>query len=144
MNEESKHGIPILEMGSENFADDLEFALKSTGGSSDYRNDRDRPYNGQPQTDQGERGKQIVEGLTMRDIVDCFIMGYLSATMRGSTVDNGTWRYRDVYDEAPDPDPIAIAQKMTCHIEKMMGIFPNLPSSVPTAKELLDDIIPHD
>ncbi len=34
---------------------------------------RARPYDGQPHTDLGERGKQVVSGITMRDIRDCFI-----------------------------------------------------------------------
>lgn len=34
--------------------------------------DRDRPYLGQPHTFTGERGKQEVFGVTMRDIRDIF------------------------------------------------------------------------
>jgi len=35
--------------------------------------DRNRKYTGQPHTDYGERGKTQVEGLTMRDVCDCFL-----------------------------------------------------------------------
>ena len=130
-----------LNSADDNFIDKLNFALSSTGGSSDYDNSRERPYNGQPHTDQGERGKTLVKGLTMRDIIDCFVMGYLDATSRGELVDSGKWRYRNVYDEAEEPDPIAISQNMMCHVEKMMGIYPNIPDCVPTANELLDERI---
>lgn len=83
--------------------------------------DRNRPYDGQPWTDDGERGKQEVKGLTMRDIRDCFV--------------------RACYDSEPYPkypksiydldwekiDIMAVCQNMACWIERYMGIFPNLP-----------------
>jgi hypothetical protein len=123
-------GIPIIEFTpgkEEEFRKNLDFALWSTGGSSDYRNDRGRPYNGQPHTDQGERGKTLVEGLTMRDICDCFVMGWLDASMQHDKIERGTWRYQDVYKDC-SVDPIAVKQNMACHIERMMGVFPNVPT----------------
>lgn len=56
--------IEILCASDENFAKDLEFAMLGTHGSSDYRNDRERPYNAQSWTIDGERGKTEVKGLT--------------------------------------------------------------------------------
>ena len=50
-----------------------ELAKESFGGS------RDRPYDGQSHTDNGERGKTLVEGLTMRDIADCIKRGSIRA-----------------------------------------------------------------
>ena len=91
---------------------------------------RTRPYNGQPHTDTGERGKTLVEGLTMRDIVDCYVMGLLESCEDrelSDKVKQGTWEWNDVYKIPVDFDPIAVSQNMTCHIEMMMGIFPNLP-----------------
>ena len=130
-------GIPILDASDPKFAQNLKFALWSVGGSTDYRNDRGRPYNGQPQTDQGERGKTEVRGLTMRDVFDCFVMGYLEATKRSEVVESGKWRYQMVFDPVYeddgrpfDPDPIAIGQNMCCNIEKMMGIYPNVPELI--------------
>lgn len=38
--------IQILDASHDDFKEQLEFAVWSTGGSSDYRNDRERPYNG--------------------------------------------------------------------------------------------------
>ena len=125
--------IPMLDASDPKFRQNLDFALWSVGGSSDYRNDRARPYNGQPHTDHGERGKTEVRGLTMRDVQDCFIKAWLMATSRGNIVESGKWRYQMVFDPVfeedgrPfDPDPLAIGQCLTCEIEKMMGIFPNV------------------
>jgi hypothetical protein len=123
-------GIPILDSADPKFPQNLAFALWSAGGSTDYRNDRERPYNGQPHTDQGERGKTEVRGLTMRDLKDCYVMGFLQATGRGEVVESGKWRYQMVYDPPPagfEPDELAVAQNMLCNVEKMMGIYPNVP-----------------
>ena len=97
--------------------------------------DRNRPYDGQPHTDQGVRGKQLVEGLTMRDITDCYAMGVLDSSghLNGGKlydkVMDGSWDKRDLYEieDWDRLDPIAISQNMSCRIEKMMGIFPNVP-----------------
>lgn len=154
--------VEMLDVSSENFKEQLEFAIWSTGGSSDYRNDRERPYNGQSWTVEGERGKTKVKGLTMRDIRDCLIKAMLISSpsnkylnedfnkcweYSGDTVkptqylldhqnesdfistkvELGTWRPQDVYKiNWNDVDPLAIAQNLTCEIEKMMGIFPNI------------------
>jgi len=159
--------IPILDPSDKNFLDDLAFNMWSEQSCSDYRNDRDRPYNGQSHTDEGERGKQKVEGLTMRDIKDCLIKAmlvsapsekYLTTTeflkcwdfseckqendkpkptqylldhqdeYISTKVDTDNWRPQDVYKiDWNNIDPMAIAQNLTCEIEKMMGIFPNIP-----------------
>lgn len=71
--------IPMLDAGDEDFKEKLDFELWSTQSSSDYRNDRERPYNGQSWTDDGERGKTEVKGLTMRDIKDCLIIAMLES-----------------------------------------------------------------
>ena len=133
--------IPVIDSKDENFEDKLNFEIWSTGSSSDYRNDRKRPYNGQRHTDQGERGKTIVEGLTMRDIADCFIQGFLSAScdpiLQNKTFEihkdaktkyasKGTWRYQDVYKIKMDIDPLAVVQNALCFVEYYMGIFPNV------------------
>lgn len=102
-------------------------------GSSAYRNDRDRPYDGQPHTDYGERGMQELYGITMRDIRDCFIKGFLlccgvDQPTLYERVENNSWLPDDIYKvDFSHIDPIAAAQNMGCEIEKMMGIFPNIP-----------------
>ncbi len=154
---------PMLDIESKDFYDQLNFAIWSIGGSSDYSNDRYRPYNGQTHTDHGIRGKTHIEGLTMRDVADCLIKAMLLSSPSNrylnedwdkcwdfsnnevkptqflidnqndpdfisTKVELGTWRYNDVYKiDFNNVDPIAIAQNMTCEIEKMMGIFPNIP-----------------
>ena len=43
----------------------------------------------------------------------------------------GTWRPQDVYKiRWEEIDPIAMAQNLTCQIEKMMGIFPNIGTAL--------------
>ncbi len=99
-------------------------------GLSDFTTDPSRPYDGQPHTEQGERGKTLVQGLTFRDVCDCFVFGFLQATGRGSLAESGTATYNDVYEAAqsdPDFDPLAVMQNMSCEMEKRMGIYPNVP-----------------
>lgn len=151
----------MLDSESENFKEELAFNLWSTQSSSDYRNDRERPYNGQPWTDNGERGKTEVKGLTMRDISDCIIKGMLLAAnspdvyferfteywdfssgeakptqLLLDNLDNflqakaelGKWRPQDLYKiDWEHTDPLAGIKNAMVEIEKMMGIYPNLP-----------------
>lgn len=88
--------------------------------------DPTRPYDGQPHTDQGKRGETMVKGLTMRDVFDCFVIGWLNSSMRGHLVEANACDYRDLY-EGDDVDPLAVGQNMMCAIEKRMGIYPNVP-----------------
>lgn len=102
----------------------LEFAFKEAQGSTGWSMERNRPYDGQPHTDSGERGKTLVTGLTMRDVADCVIRGLLAAgeCKKKSPI------WDDVYTiNTKDMDPIAVIQVTTCEIEKMMGIYPNVP-----------------
>lgn len=155
---------PIINMDDEDFEEKFSFALWSTNSSSDHRNDRERPYNGQSHTDEGARGQKQVKGLTMRDVKDCFIMAVLDSAATDeylepeefdkcwdfstdpptptqylldnqdkyafTKVETGNWRHQDIYKiDLSKVDPGAIAQNLTCRIEKMMGIFPNMPKS---------------
>jgi hypothetical protein len=79
----------------------------------------DRPYNGQPHTDTGERGRTEVTGLTFRDLRDC----YIRAQFLSSGLPPGEWP--NSVHELPDRDPLAVFQNMACEIERKMGIFPN-------------------
>jgi len=58
------------------FNNTLEKAFADCQGDSAFTMDRDRAYNGQLHTDCGERGKTLVEGLTMRDVSDCFVKDF--------------------------------------------------------------------
>ncbi len=87
------------------------------------RLDRDRPYDGQIHTHEGERGRQEVSGVTMRDLVDC----YVRACFDASGLPPSKWP-GSVYDLPwDDMDPLAIVQNLTCWVERYMGIFPNVP-----------------
>lgn len=91
---------------------------------------RDRPYDGQSQTDQGERGKQEVHGVTMRDVHDAFVIGAFQA---GGFAFDFTEDYSRIYHgtihDLPwdQMDPLAVIQNAMCELEKRMGIYPNLP-----------------
>lgn len=132
----------MLDVNDKGLNEKLDFALWSVGGSSDYRNDRERPYDGQSHTTYGERGKTEVRGLTMRDIQDCFIQALLvcakpELSEKVVEIDievpekyaaKGTWCPQDVYEiDFKDIDPLAVAQNLGCFIEHYMGIFPNVP-----------------
>jgi hypothetical protein len=97
---------------------------------------RDRPYIGQPHTVHGVRGKQGVFGLTMRDLMDCMIRGYVLSCWSNSTNapiieeakkgEGATINGSDIFKLTGDVDPIAVMQNTLCEIEKVMGIFPNI------------------
>ena len=96
--------------------------------------DRERPYNGQPHTDAGKRGMTKIEGLTLRDLGDCFIRAcYDSSGLAPKdypkTIYGLDWE---------GIDPIAISQNMSCWVERYMGIFPNIPPL--NEEELFKDI----
>jgi hypothetical protein len=96
--------------------------------------DRARPYNGQSHTVEGARGATMVQGLTFRDVCDCFRRGWLLAQGRGDLLDSPDCTENDIYD-GPDVDPIAVMQNMSCEMEKLMGIFPNVPTPTATPTE---------
>jgi len=100
----SEH-IPVLDSTSENFEEELKFNIWSTQSSSDYDNSRDRPYNGQPWTDDGERGKQEVSGVTLRDLKDCLIKAMLLSSASDVYLNNfdKCWNFSDK--ENPKPTP---------------------------------------
>lgn len=111
--------IPML-----NSIEELPVVLESMNATSFVLvSNRHRPYNGQPWTDEGQRGKTEVKGLTMRDIRDCFIRAcYLSSGLPSSeyplSVYQLPWNEMDI---------IAVSQNLVCELEKRMGIFPNIP-----------------
>lgn len=84
----------------------------------------DRPHEGQDHTDQGERGKTEVRGISLRDLADCYVIG----TFEASGIHGAENYPRTIY-ELPwhDMDPMAIQKGMLCRVEERMGIYPNLP-----------------
>lgn len=89
--------------------------------------DPSRPYSGQPHTDLGTRGRTVVEGLTFRDLRDCFVMACFHAS--GLPAEEYP---RSLYNLPWDHmDPLAVFQNMACEIERRMGIYPNVPPLEP-------------
>jgi hypothetical protein len=78
MSDFSTDDFPIISVSPGNIGEQLQAAISDIGKENVLAT-RDRPYDGQPQTGQGERGKTLVTGLTMRDISDCFVKGLLLA-----------------------------------------------------------------
>jgi hypothetical protein len=111
-------------------------------GFRDHNMRRDRPYNGQPHTGTGQRGATEISGITFRDLRDCFIRAVLLST-GAETIDGVNMRPRyeeankgesavlcenDLYGFNLDRlDPMAICQNLSCEIERLMGIYPNVP-----------------
>ncbi|MFA5396271.1 MAG: hypothetical protein WC346_09720 [Methanogenium sp.] len=85
---------------------------------------RDRPYHGQPHTFQGEYGKTVVSGLTIRDICDCFAKGLLEASGQPELQDaaeKNIWTYDDLYHiDGCNYNPIAAIQNAVYEMGCMM------------------------
>lgn len=115
-------------------------------GWRDHNMRRDRPYNGQPHTDTGIRGATEISGITFRDLRDCFIRAILLSTGGEYWPEKDKKdRMKALYDEASKGenavlceddifgfdldrlDPIAVCQNLTCEVERLMGIYPNVP-----------------
>lgn len=99
---------------------------------------RDRPYDGQPQTDQGERGRQEVYGVTMRDVRDSFVIGaFEAAGFHFEHTDDYTPIYTGTIYDLPwqEMDPGAAMSNAMCELERRMGIYPNVPWLTPVDDE---------
>lgn len=118
--------IPIIGNLEEDSPEELMKKIGDFMDPGDQRNlFRNRAYDGQMHTTMGERGKTEVKGITMRDIRDC----YIKACYESSGLPEEEWP-RTVFGlDFNVMDPIAVAQNLTCNIEKMMGIFPNVPEA---------------
>lgn len=135
--ENHKFSIQMVQNG-----DQLHDLLSHEFGWNDHNMRRDRPYNGQPHTDTGIRGATEVKGVTFRDLRDCYIRAIFLST--GARIISGKCM-RPLYEEAckgenavlcendlygwdaNELDPIAVFQNFSCEVEKLMGIFPNIP-----------------
>lgn len=122
----------------ENFENNLEIIITEKG----ITNDRSRPYDGQPWTQNGIRGRQEIKGITMRDLKDCIIQAMLVSSSDSSLSKKvfeiskdfqnteysakGNWEAGDIYKiDFSKVDPMAIIQNVGCFVEYYMGIFPN-------------------
>jgi hypothetical protein len=70
--------FPTISVSPGNMGEQLQAAIADIGKENVLAT-RDRLYDGQHHTNEGERGKTSVSGLTMRDIADCFVKGLLLA-----------------------------------------------------------------
>ena len=106
-------------------------------GHNDMNMNRDRPYCGQSHTSEGIRGTTEIKGITFRDLRDCFIRAiYLSASHLDEELydeadkgEDAALCENDLYKlDLNKLDPMAICQNLTCEVERIMGIFPNIPN----------------
>lgn len=107
-------------------------------GFNDHDMRRDRPYNGQAHTVTGIRGSAEIKGITFRDLRDCFIRSVMLSTggdfgmearyQEALKGENAVLCENDLYGFDLDRlDPLAISQNLSCEVERIMGIFPNIP-----------------
>lgn len=113
-------------------------------GWHDHNMRRDRPYNGQSHTDKGIRGSTEVKGVTFRDLRDCMVRAFfLSAGHirpahynEACKGENAALCEDDLYGwDLNKLDPVAVIQNFTCEVERIMGIYPNVPGLRPTTQE---------
>lgn len=95
---------------------------------------RCRPYLGQDHTNTGVRGKTEINGVTFRDLRDAYIRAYcLSCGIENPAFyeeaqkgEKASLSENDIYNLKGSVDPIAVLQNLSCEIEKLMGIYPNI------------------
>ena len=81
-----------------NFMEILSGIISSLAGPE--RMERDRPYIGQPHTTIGIRGSMLVEGLTTRDLMDCYIRGVVLSYPVTDESGRDIQPNRELYEEA--------------------------------------------
>ena len=100
---------------------------------------RARPYDGQPHTDHGERGKALSSGRAFEDLRDGFVRAVCLSSGPSKLYEealkgeNALLSESAVY-ECEDLDLIAVAQNLSCEMERLMGIYPNVPE-LPEGKD---------
>lgn len=100
---------------------------------------RDRPYTGQAHTCTGMRGSQEISGITFRDMRDAYIRACCMSAPDTPLLHDEACKgehaaicENDIYElDWEHIDPVAVIQNMSCEIEKMMGIYPNIPKEPP-------------
>lgn len=119
---------------NEEFARLIEDAFHDLG-HYDHDMSRDRPYKGQTHTDTGIRGSTEIKGITFRDLRDCFIRAVCLSAHHVvphlyAEADKGEAAVLcedDLFGWDLDQlDPIAISHNLSCEVERIMGIWPNV------------------
>lgn len=112
----------------------LEVAIDELG--SDHNMRRDRPYLGQSNTASGVRGMTEICGITFRDLRDCYVRAVLRSAYHlvpalyeeATKGPDAVLCENDLFGFNLDKlDPIAIMQNLSCEVERIMGIYPNIP-----------------
>lgn len=107
-------------------------------GWSDMNMRRDRPYYGQPHTSTGQRGATEIQGITFRDLRDCYIRAICQSAYpqhddlrrEAEKGESAALCENDVYRfDFSALDPMAIFNNLACEVEKIMGIYPNAPGA---------------
>ncbi len=116
-------------------------------GHNDDCMDRNRPYSGQPQTSTGKRGATEIKGIAFRDLRDAYIRAVFQCAHdqmphlyeEAQKGEQALISENDLYKlDWNALDPMAIQQNLSCEIERLMGIYPNvdpLMYSTPTNTE---------
>lgn len=99
--------------------------------------DRTRPYDGQPHTSRGERGRTELTGVTMRDVYDSYLIGAFLAS--GLSTDDYPGSIYDL--PWDDMDPIAVIQNACVVLAKRAGI-PSALGNPPSRCVFCDDEYP--
>lgn len=108
-------------------------------GWHDANMERSRPYTGQVHTNTGVRGATEIRGITFRDLRDCYIravclsmgandpanMPYYNEALKG---EKAALCENDLFELSGEADPVAVCQNLCCEVERIMGIYPNVPS----------------
>ena len=127
-------------MSAEQLWDTIEHEL----GFNDHNMRRDRPYSGQSHTDTGIRGATEVKGVTFRDLRDCMVRAFFLSAGHVKPAhyeeackgESAVLCENDLYGwDMNQLDPVAVIQNMSCEVERLMGIFPNVPGMRPTNGE---------
>ena len=133
--------IPIFDANDPDLGKRLEVALSDKSIVTQIN----RPYAGQPQMNTGERGREEVHDVTMRDVYDCVIIGIVQATPYSNEeimqhlgdgtrcliencerpkckLERGELQHDDVYKSGSlaEADPIAIAQRICVALRERM------------------------
>lgn len=109
-------------------AESLDRLLEAIGPTSLAAHcDPSRDYDGQPHTVYGDRGKQEISGITMRDLQDAFFRACFESS--GLPIEEWPGRIHDL--PWRDMDIVAVSQNLSCNVEKAMGIYPNVPRLLP-------------
>ena len=102
---------------------------------------RNRPYNGQPHTGHGIRGATEIKGITFRDLRDAYVRAWFLASghvnpelcEEAQKGEDANLREEQLYGwDLNKVDPVAVVQNLSCEIERLMGIYPNVPKLEPT------------